>query len=1011
MHRNDVGRAITKVLLLAAAIAFPAVALSQNAGFGSQTDVDAGRAATAANRVTAGPFGLTTDAGTDAVEVLVTEPLDSAFLKFRDAEAKNLDQPVQFAEPRQVNLKIDGLSRWTRLPEDKLLWRKKFVVPGALGVNIGMKNVFLPSGAKLFIYSEESGDVFGPYTSAHNQPHRELWTPVVPGENAIVEISLPSDMRKDLSLDVAVVNGSYLDFYKLLAEKQGSCNIDVVCPQGDPWRREIRSVGAYSLNGSFVCTGTMVMNQREDFRNYFLTAYHCGISAANAATMVVYWNFQSPTCGQLGGGSLAQNQGGATFRANYSGSDFCLVELNQSPDPAFDVHYAGWERGGTAPAKSVCIHQPGVDEKAISFVDTPLRSTAYLGTNESDSANHWRVVKWTLGTTEPGSSGSGLWNASTHRLVGQLHGGYASCVATNSSDWYGKLSTSWTGNGTTSTRLSDWLDPDGTGIAGMDGRDPTGDDNYENNDSLAAAYDFSTEETWLSSIAGLGVQMDEDWYKIQVWPAGNERVQIDCRFSHEAGDIDVELYNSAGSMLAFSRGIWDNEFIEYTVPTTGVYYIKVYYANAGNVYDLWWDDMPPIAGPMPDLVVMSMTHTPTNPMPGDTVTFTATVRNQGKAVAMPPFSLGFWSSRSSAPELATAPEHTDNCDEEIAAGKSATFTFSVTAPAAGDHTAWAYADQWNGASEVDEGNESNNAGPAPEGYAWTVYSPPMPDLVVRSIACTPTNPTPGATVTFAVTVTNQGTAAASSPFSIGFWSARDLQPGISTVPEKSINSGSLAMGAATTVVFTATASTAGTYSAWAYVDRANGAGEITETNENNNAGPGVSGYSWAVKSGSTPYPKGVPAPIPGRIEMEKFDKGGQGVAYRDTYGTVNGSTYRPGELVDLARATTAQNGWYVRDTVAGEWMNYTVNATASGSYKAVVRYKSAKAGGMFHIEVDGVAVTASTAVKATSGYWVNLTFSGIPLPAGTHQVRMVMDKNGLGGTVAFFDCVTFSIPR
>jgi hypothetical protein len=831
-------------------------------------------------RATAGPVGLTAAAGTDTVEAVVAQPLDCAFLKFRDAEGKTADQPLQFAEPHAVDLRVDAKAKWTAMPEDNLLWRKRFVVPGALGVNIGMKNVVLPPGAKVFVYSEESGDVFGPYTSAHNRPHRELWTPVVPGENVVLEILLPSEAKRDFSLYVAVVNGAYRDFYKLLAEKQqGSCNIDVVCAEGDPWRREIRSVGVYSVSGTFLCSGTMVMNERRDFRNYFLTANHCGVSSRNAASMVVYWNFESPTCGQLGGGSLAQYTAGATFRASYSASDFCLVELNQSPDPAFGVYYAGWERGGIAPANSVCIHHPDCEEKAISFVNTALRSTAYLSNTESASANHWRVVAWNLGTTEPGSSGSGLWNAATRRLVGQLHGGYASCTATTSSDWYGKISSSWTGGGLSSSRLSDWLDPDGSGITGMDGGDPTGDDNYENNDSMATAYDFSTEQTWLSSVAGLGVQLDEDWYKILVWPAGNERVQIDCRFQHAAGDIDIGLYDATSKLLAYSYGIWDNEFIEYTVPTAGVYYVKVFYSNQGNTYDLWWDDMPPLAEPMPDLVVKSMAISPTNPTPGTTVSFTVTVSNQGAVAASPSFSLGFWSARTSAPE-------------------------------------------------------------------------------------------------------------------------------IGTTAEKSASLGTIAAGAVSTVVFTATAPTAGTYTAWAYADRDSSA--VAESVETNNAGPMPSGFSWTVTAGATAFPNGIPPNVPGRIEMEKFDNGGQGVAYRDIYGTVNGSTYRPGELVDLAKATTAKNGWYVRDTVAGEWLNYTVNATAAGSYKLAVRYKSAKAGGTFHIECDGVAVTASTAVRATSGYWANLVFTGVSLSTGTHQIRVVMDKNGLGGTVAFFDCVTFS---
>ena len=66
-----------------------------------------------------------------------------------------------------------------------------------------------------------------------------------------------------------------------------------------------------------------------------------------------------------------------------------------------------------------------------------------------------RVIDWDDGTTEPGSSGSPLFNQD-HQVIGQLHGGGAAC-GNSESDWYGKFFTSWTGGGSSSTRLCDWL--------------------------------------------------------------------------------------------------------------------------------------------------------------------------------------------------------------------------------------------------------------------------------------------------------------------------------------------------------------------------------------------------------------------------------------------------------------------------------------------------------------------------------------------------------------------------
>ncbi|MEW5795225.1 MAG: PPC domain-containing protein, partial [Candidatus Zixiibacteriota bacterium] len=112
------------------------------------------------------------------------------------------------------------------------------------------------------------------------------------------------------------------------------------------------------------------------------------------------------------------------------------------------------------------------------------------------------------------------------------------------------------------------------------------DDQYEENDTRATCTPLS-EGTWITA-----KQADDDWYCIDVTP-GYERVLIDCRFSHAEGDIDIRLVNSGGAVLASSRSTDDNEYIDFTVSTSGVYYIQVFYGNRCNRYNLWWDDVAP----------------------------------------------------------------------------------------------------------------------------------------------------------------------------------------------------------------------------------------------------------------------------------------------------------------------------------------------------------------------------------------------------------------------------------
>ena len=46
--------------------------------------------------------------------------------------------------------------------------------------------------------------------------------------------------------------------------------------------------------------------------------------------------------------------------------------LDESPDPDWDIAYAGWDRSGADASSAIAIHQPSTDEKAISFNDDTL---------------------------------------------------------------------------------------------------------------------------------------------------------------------------------------------------------------------------------------------------------------------------------------------------------------------------------------------------------------------------------------------------------------------------------------------------------------------------------------------------------------------------------------------------------------------------------------------------------------------------------------------------------------
>ena len=383
-------------------------------------------------------------------------------------------EPLRFATPAAVNLTPATHGTWEAVKGGRL-WRLRLRSAGATDLNLGFSRFHLPEGATLHLYSEGQDYVQGPFTARDNKPHGELWTPMLPGDRLVAELFIPTGTVGEPELVLSSVNRGYRDLFHQRKQanvaKAGACNIDVNCPQADPWRNETRSVARYTVGGSGLCTGTLVNDVAGSTnKHFFLTAAHCGVSDANDNTLVIYWNFESPTCGQHGGGSLAQNQNGTIFRAARADVDMTLVELEDMPDTAFRVFYSGWDRSGTVPPGAVGIHHPNGDEKSISFANTALSTVNNCIDTGGGSVNtHWNVV-WNSGVTEPGSSGSGLWTP-THHLVGFLSGGGSACATPSESDCYGKFSVAWSG-ATSSTRLQDWLDPLNTGAATVPGRDP-----------------------------------------------------------------------------------------------------------------------------------------------------------------------------------------------------------------------------------------------------------------------------------------------------------------------------------------------------------------------------------------------------------------------------------------------------------------------------------------------------------------------------------------------------------
>ena len=359
-----------------------------------------------------GPVGpaLATKSAAE-LPVLRADSIDIQAARAEDSIREDDGLPPRFAIPQLVSITPDTDGVWENIGSDFQLWRLRINAPGALSLNFGFTGFDLPKGSRLSIYPIDMDgidDVRGVriFDEFDNDAHGELWTPVVISDDVIIELLVPTVSRHDFTLELGAINSGYRFFGEDLFDKSGSCNVDVVCSEGDDWRSEISTVGVISTGGSTFCTGSMLNNTAEDGTPYFLTANHCGINTSNDQSLVVYWNFQSPTCGQHGGGSLSQFMTGSTHLASSAASDFTLVLMDDPVDPDHGVTFAGWDRSTNDPTAAIAIHHPATDEKSISFEYDPTSTTAYLDTAIPGDGSHIRITDWDLGTTEPGSSGS-----------------------------------------------------------------------------------------------------------------------------------------------------------------------------------------------------------------------------------------------------------------------------------------------------------------------------------------------------------------------------------------------------------------------------------------------------------------------------------------------------------------------------------------------------------------------------------------------------------------------------
>ena len=349
--------------------------------------------------------------------------------------------------PNPCEMNVSKKSAWSIASDGTKVWSIAMESPTATGIRLGLDHVVLPEGATLRVSSfTDPAQTVGPYGRAVLVEGERLWTETVFDHVVVLECQVPASVdEKEVFVSVAKIAHLYISFENLVIQKEGNCHNDITCEDAN-WRstgNSVAGIGSIGNSGVLWCTGTLLNDVAQDNIDYFLTANHCISNQTEASSTEYYWFYQTSTCNGTPPDptSVSRTGLGADYLAGRSAAqanDFAFLKLRQTTPGG--VTYSGWTAshpGSGAAVKG--IHHPDGSYKRISH-----------GALTGEDSNFWNM-RWSSGVTEPGSSGSPLFN-SARQVIGQLWGGYSSCTLQSGIDDYGRF-------GVTFPLISKWLSP------------------------------------------------------------------------------------------------------------------------------------------------------------------------------------------------------------------------------------------------------------------------------------------------------------------------------------------------------------------------------------------------------------------------------------------------------------------------------------------------------------------------------------------------------------------------
>ncbi|MDY6121947.1 MAG: T9SS type A sorting domain-containing protein [Porphyromonas sp.] len=383
----------------------------------------------------------------------------------------NIDAGIEFAQAAERIV----------LPGGKAIYRLHLKSEGAMELAPLYSEFMIPRGAKLYVYDPQRSVVRGAYMYETNPQGGAFSSSSVPGDEIILEYE-PNEEGEMPRLTIEKL----IYFFRQTMQEQigkgedraSAKQININCPLGRQWQDQKAGICQILmvLNGqTFVCSGSLVNNTSGNFEPYILSAAHCAsltdqmtVSKTELAQWQFAFHYEKPKCSnsQFSSSQLTKSMVGCevlSFIPTVGMSDGLLLKLKSEVPEDYRVYYNGWDRSEPLPKQVTGLHHPMGDVLKISSRAKGGKISRYTwrrGLPTQGGKDAHMTFTYLEGDTEPGSSGSALFN-SDKLIVGTLTG------ASNGYQIYGRFFHHWDQYASKGDyhQLGKLLDPKGNGSA------------------------------------------------------------------------------------------------------------------------------------------------------------------------------------------------------------------------------------------------------------------------------------------------------------------------------------------------------------------------------------------------------------------------------------------------------------------------------------------------------------------------------------------------------------------